>query len=217
MKILLLEDNKKLNETITKRLTMKGYSVLSIIDGAQAYEKITDGFSCFILDINVPNVDGIKILKKIREYYQTLPVIIISASVELDVIKQAYDFGCNDFLKKPFFIDELEIKVDKLCNIPKNELLFNNNCIFNFNESFITIDEDKKILTEKENLLVNLLLLNKNKLVSYESIQNYVWKGEYASIDAIRTLIRRLRKKMDNSTIKASSNRGYFLSVDCSN
>ena len=64
MKILLLEDNKKLNETITKRLGMKGYSVLSIIDGAEAFEKITDGFSCFILDINVPNIDGIKILKE---------------------------------------------------------------------------------------------------------------------------------------------------------
>ena len=124
MKILLLEDNKKLNETITKRLGIKGYSVLSIIDGAEAFEKITDGFSCFILDINVPNIDGIKILKKIREYYQTLPVIIISASVELDVIKQAYDFGCNDFLKKPFFIDELEIKIEKFCNIQNNKIYF---------------------------------------------------------------------------------------------
>ena len=137
MKILLLEDNKKLNETITKRLGMKGYSVLSIIDGAEAFEKITDGFSCFILDINVPNIDGIKILKKIREYYQTLPVIIISASVELDVIKQAYDFGCNDFLKKPFFIDELEIKIEKFCNIQNDKIYFDENCYFDFKLSII--------------------------------------------------------------------------------
>ncbi len=92
MKILLLEDNQKLNETITKRLKMKNYTVISFTDGAEAYAKITEGFSCFILDINVPNVDGINILKKIREFYETVPVIIISASVELDIYKRmAYD------------------------------------------------------------------------------------------------------------------------------
>jgi len=214
MKIFLLEDNKTLNEAIKLKFELKGYKVFSYECGEEAFNNITNGFSCFLLDIHVPNIDGINILKKIREYYDNVPVIIISSTVELDIIKKSYDFGCNDYLKKPFFIDELEIKVDKLCNIPDNEILFNQNCLFNFNESFITIDGDKKILTEKENLLVNLFLLNKNKLVSYESIQNYVWKGEYASIDAIRTLIRRLRKKMDNSIIKASSNRGYLLSVD---
>jgi DNA-binding NtrC family response regulator len=70
------------------------------------------------------NIDGIKILKKIREFYSGLPVIIISASVELDVIKQAYEFGCNDFLKKPFFIDELEIKIERYCNIQNDKIFF---------------------------------------------------------------------------------------------
>jgi DNA-binding response OmpR family regulator len=214
MKIFLLEDNKTLNEAIKFKFELKGYKVFSYECGKEAIDNITNGFSCFLLDIHVPNVDGISILKKIREYYDTVPVIIISSTVELDIIKKSYDFGCNDYLKKPFYIDELEIKVDKLCNIPKNELLFNNNCLFNFNESFITIDGEKRILTEKENLLINLFLLNKNKLVSYENIQNYVWKGEYASIDAIRTLIKRLKKKMTTITIKASSNRGYILSID---
>lgn len=216
MKIFLLEDNKTLNEAIKLKFELKGYKVSSYECGKDALNNITNGFSCFLLDIHVPNVDGINILKKIREYYDIVPVIIILSTVELDIIKKSYDFGCNDYLKKPFFIDELEIKVDKLCNIPKKEVIFNKNCFFNFNENFVIIEGDKKVLTEKENLLVNLLLLNKNKLVSYESIQNYVWKGEYASIDAIRTLIRRLRKKIGNLSIKAFSNRGYFLSVDCS-
>jgi len=214
MKIFLLEDNKTLNEAIKLKFELKGYKVYSYICGKEAYDNITNGFSCFLLDIHVPNIDGIKILKKIREFYDNVPVIIISSTVELDIIKKSYSFGCNDYLKKPFFIDELEIKVDKFCNIPNNEVIFNDNCSFNFNESFISIAGSKKNLTEKENLLVNLFLLNKNKLVSYESIQNYVWKGEYASIDAIRTLIRRLRKKMDNSTIKSFSNRGYIMMVN---
>jgi two-component system, OmpR family, response regulator len=211
MKILLLEDNKKLNETITKRLTMKGYSVLSIIDGAQAYEKITDGFSCFILDINVPNVDGIKILKKIREYYQTLPVIIISASVELDVIKQAYDFGCNDFLKKPFFIDELEIKIERFCNIQNNKIYFDENCYFDFKSSIIQMNDKEVRLTKKEKLLINLFLTKKNQVISYESIENYVWEGNFASLESIRSLIRRVRKIIDKDYIQTVVDTGYIF------
>lgn len=211
MKILLLEDNNKLNETITKRLTMKGYSVLSIIDGAQAYEKITDGFSCFILDINVPNVDGIKILKKIREYYQTLPVIIISASVELDVIKQAYDFGCNDFLKKPFFIDELEIKIERFCNIQNDKIYFDENCYFDFKSSIIQMNDKEVRLTKKEKLLINLFLTKKNQVISYESIENYVWEGNFASLESIRSLIRRVRKIIDKDYIQTVVDTGYIF------
>ncbi len=97
MKLLLLEDNEKLNKTIEKRLKLKGYEVNTFINGDEAFNSITDGYSCFILDINVPKVDGIKILKKIREYYTDVPVVIISSTVELDIIKESYDFGCNDY------------------------------------------------------------------------------------------------------------------------
>jgi two-component system, OmpR family, response regulator len=211
MKILLLEDNKKLNETITKRLKLKGYNVLSFTDGAQAYEKIADGFSCFILDINVPNIDGIKILKKIREYYKSLPVIIISASVELDVIKQAYDFGCNDFLKKPFFIDELEIKIEKLCNIQDEKIYFDENCYFDFKSSIINLHDQEIRLTKKEKLLMNLFLTKKNQVISYESIENYVWEGSFASLESIRSLIRRLRKIFNNEYIQTIVDTGYIF------
>ena len=213
MKILLLEDNQKLNETITKRLKMKGYNLLSFTDGARAYEAVSDGFSCFILDINVPNIDGIKILKKIREYYPTLPVIIISASVELDVIKQAYDLGCNDFLKKPFFIDELEIKIEKLCKIQNDEICFDENCYFDFKSSVIK-KKDKEIrLTKKEKLLMNLFLTKKNQVISYESIESYVWEGNFASLESIRSLIRRLRKVIDKDYIQTVVDTGYIFKI----
>lgn len=213
MRVLLLEDNKKLNETISKRLKMKDYSVLTFTDGALAFEAITDGFSCFILDINVPNIDGIKILKKIREYYSSLPVIIISASVELDVIKQAYDFGCNDFLKKPFFIDELEIKIEKLCNIQNEKIAYDKNSYFDFKSSIIQIAEKEIRLTKKEKLLMNLFLTKKNQVISYESIENYVWEGNFASLESIRSLIRRLRKVLDKEYIQTVVDTGYIFKV----
>ena len=211
MKNLLLEDNKKLNETITKRLKMKGYNILSFLDGAEAYEKIADGFSCFILDINVPNIDGIEILRKIREYYQSLPVIIISASVELDIIKQAYYFGCNDFLKKPFFIDELEIKIEKLCNIQNDKIFFDDNSFFDFKSSLLVVNGVENRLTKKEKLLMNLFLTKKNQVISYEAIENYVWEGSFASLESIRSLIRRIRKILDKEFIHTVIETGYIF------
>ena len=211
MKILLLEDNKKLNETITKRLKIKNYEVTSCIDGMEAYEKVTDGFSCFILDINVPNVNGIKILKKIREFYDDVPIIIISASVELDLIKESYDYGCNDFLKKPFFIDELEIKIEKLCNIQDEFIYFDKECYFDFKSSNIIIRKEEFRLTKKEKLLVNLFLTKKNQVLSYEAIENYVWEGSFASLESIRSLIRRLRKVLQNDYIQTVVDTGYIF------
>ena len=211
MRILLLEDNKKLNETITKRLKMKNYNVASFTDGAEAYEKITEGFSCFILDINVPNIDGINILRKIREFYEIVPVIIISASVELDVIKQSYDFGCNDYLKKPFFIDELEIKIEKLCQIKDDKIYFDIDSYFDFISSTIISNNKEIRLTKKEKLLINLFLSKKNQVITYETIENYVWEGNYVSLESIRSLIRRLRKILDKDFIQIVIDTGYIF------
>ncbi|PID48234.1 MAG: DNA-binding response regulator [Proteobacteria bacterium] len=211
MKILLLEDNKKLNETITKRLKLKGYKVSSFTDGLEALENIDEGFSCYILDINVPNMDGTKILQRIRKIYKNLPVIIISSSVELETIKDAYKFGCNDFLKKPFFIDELEIKIEKFCKIDDNKIYFDNNSFFDFNSSIAKIQNKETRLTRKEKLLLNILLVNKNKLVSYSTIENYVWQGSFVSLESIRSLIRRLRKILEKDYIKTIVDNGYIF------
>ena len=211
MKILLLEDNKKLNSTIKKRLELKGYKVSNFIDGKEAFDKITDGFSCFILDINVPNIDGISILKKIREYYNDVPIIIISATVELDMIKGAYDLGCSDYLKKPFFIDELEIKIEKLCQIKDERIEFDENCYFDYKSSNITIDEETIRLTKKERLLLNLFLTKRDQVLSYETIENYVWEGSFASIDSIRSLVKRLRKNLRKEYIQTVVDTGYIF------
>ncbi len=214
MKIMLLEDNKKLNTTIKKRLELKGYKIFNFIDGQEAYDNITEGFSCFILDINVPNVDGIKILKKIREYYNEVPVIIISATVELDIIKESYDYGCNDYLKKPFFIDELEIKVERLCQIKDDLITFDKDCFFDYKSSTITIEKETHRLTKKERLLMNLFLTKKNQVLTYEEIENYVWEGAFASIESIRSLIRRLRKVVQKDYIQTVVDTGYVFKTD---
>ena len=149
MKILLLEDNNRLNNSIVKRLEIKGYKVDSFIDGHEALNSIFDGYDCFILDINVPSIDGINILKVIRENDKNIPILIISSNIDLDTIKNAYGYGCNDYLKKPFFIDELEVKIEKLCQL--------DNEIISLDEQF-TYDIKKLVidLTVKKKIFLNL-------------------------------------------------------------
>lgn len=211
MKILLLEDNARLNATIVKRLEAKAYIVDSFIDGQEAYNALDNGYSCFILDINVPSLDGIEILKQIRDFYPETPVIIISSSVELEVIKDAYNYGCNDFLKKPFFIDELEIKIEKLCNIRHDIVDLGHDCQFDFKTSLLRIGSLEEHLSRKEKLLLNVLISEKGKVVSFDKIQAMVWEGNFASLDSIRSLMRRLRKKIPFECIETVVDVGYIL------
>ncbi|MCF6173891.1 MAG: response regulator transcription factor [Campylobacteraceae bacterium] len=206
----MLEDNKRLNSTITKRLELKGYEIYSFLDGQEAYASIDDGYSCFILDINVPSVDGIEILKKIREFNANTPIIIISSTVELDIIKDAYNYGCNDYLKKPFFIDELEIKIEKLCHYDKDIIEIQDGWIFYFKDSALEIDGKREHLSKKERLLLNLLLSKRGKVVSFASIQDIVWDGVFVSIDSIRSLMRRIRKKFPKDCIETVVDVGYL-------
>jgi len=209
MKLLLLEDNTKLNTTIVKRLQLKGYLVHSFIDGKDAYDALSDEYDCFILDINVPNVDGIKILKHIREFYQKIPIIIISASVELDLIKRSYDFGCNDYIKKPFFIEELEIKIEQLCQIDNTKIQFDTKNYFDEQSGTLFLEKKEIRLTRKERLLLTLFLNKRNQIISYEEIKDYVWKGDYVSSESIRTLVRRIRKIFDKKYIETIIDIGY--------
>jgi len=99
MKILVLEDNTTLCNFIKDSLNKEGYSVDTFNDGEEALEVLNNGYSCFILDINVPSIDGISILDTVRIFNKTTPVIIISANHELEKIQASYELGCDDYLK----------------------------------------------------------------------------------------------------------------------
>jgi len=216
VKILLLEDNKRLNSTIERRLKLEGYEVDTFVDGEKANDAIGGGYSCFVLDINVPSLNGVEILKNIREYFPNVPIIIISSTVELEIIKDAYALGCDDYLKKPFYIDELIIKIKKLCNVEKNIVKIGENYLFDTKENTLYADGKIVELSKKEELLLELFINYADKLVTYERIQSFVWEGSLTTVDSIRTLVKRLRKKLPEGCIKTEINKGYrFLSYGC--
>jgi len=212
MKILLLEDNERLNNSIVKRLEFKGYKIDAFTDGHDALDKIYDGYDCFILDINVPSIDGISILREIRETYQTIPILVISSNIDLDTIKNAYGFGCNDYLKKPFYIDELEVKIEILCHLDADIISLNDGFTYDIKKRELFNDSLIK-LTKKETLLLHHLITNKNKVLNYSSILNYVWEGDVATTDSLRTLVMRLRKKIPKDSLETIVDFGYKFHI----
>lgn len=214
MKIFLLEDNKRLNETIVKKLEFKGYCVESFEDGAEAMASIDGGYDCFVLDINVPSVNGIKILREIKKSYSDTPIVMISALIEIDTIREAYGLGCEDYIKKPFYIDELEIKIEKLTQSCTSTILLTENVEFNMKSGQVTEEGREVKLTKKELLLLRLLCRKKNLPVAAEEILQYVWEGEFASPDTMRMLVMRLRKKLPKVTIETLIDSGYRIKID---
>jgi DNA-binding response OmpR family regulator len=214
MKILLLEDNKRLSNLIIDALSQKNYQIDWFEDGREALNAIYDGYDCFILDINVPGIDGITLLKEIRIMDSKTPAIIISANVELETIKDAYNMGCDEYLKKPFYIYELELKLDKFCKKDKKNIPLPKNYAYNIDIETLYDDKKEKIkLAKKEILLINLFIKNLGKLVTFEEIEQYVWEGDLTTNDNIRALVKRLRKKLPKDTILSQGGIGYKLNT----
>ena len=214
MKILILEDNEALCNVMKKALEKESYAVDIFTDGNKALDVISNGYSCFILDINVPSIDGIEVLKYIRQNHKDIPVIIISSNHELEKIQLSYEKGCNDYLKKPFFMYELVHKIKHLCQLEDKYIIFNQNIKYNFIEHILYNDETKVVLAKKEILFLELFAKNVNRVVSYEEIDEYVWEGEDTNMDNIRALIKRLRKKLPQESIKIVTGVGYTLCSD---
>ncbi len=213
MKILVLEDNENLYTFIKNSLIKEGYAVDTFIDGEKCLEVLNNGYACFILDVNVPSIDGISILETIRIYNKEIPVIIMSANHELEKIQASYELGCDDYLKKPFLMYELIQKVKKLCEIKEKMFDFTNGFFYDYkNRNLIGPKGDIK-LAKKEILFLELLCKNPSRIFSFEEIENYVWEGEDTTLINIRALIKRLRKKIPTNAITIVKGIGYKLNI----
>lgn len=211
MKILVLEDNERLCNLMKQALTKSRYKVDTVNDGENALEMITNGYSCFILDINVPSLDGISILEYIRMYHKDVPVIIISSNHELEKIQKSYEVGCNDYLKKPFFMYELVQKVQKLCKIKNSLIDFGEGFVFDYDRQFLMKGTEQIKLAKKEILFLELLVKDIHRVFRFDEIEDYVWEGEETNLTNIRALVKRLRKKIPVDCIKIVKGIGYSM------
>lgn len=219
MNILLIEDDLTLNELITDYLKLNGNSVVSLEDGMNAIDTINKtNFDLYIIDINIPHINGLEIVKYIRQKDLSTPIIMITASMELENFKTAYKNGCDDYIKKPFYLEELEIRIDKLLSKKSNGnslIKISDTITYDTEYEELSVRGEVKRLRKKERLLLNILLKNINKLVSNEIIENYVWENEIKELYPLRQLVNDLRKHFDNGEkfIFAERGMGYKFEI----
>ena len=226
MRLLVVEDEKKLNELITKKLKKEYYGVDSCFDGEEAirYVEGTE-YDAIILDIMLPKLDGFEVIKRIRAKKNKVPILLLTARDNIDDKVKGLDYGADDYLVKPFIFEELMARIRVLLRRNSGNA---DNVITIAN---LKVDLDAKLvfrddvlikLSGREYSVLEYLIRNKGKILPRERIENHIWNYEYeGGTNVIDVYIRYLRKKIDDSytpkLIHTIRGLGYVLRVDNEN
>ena len=201
MRILIVEDEKDLCQMIAKSLKESGYEVDIANNGNEAMELLdVENYDLIVLDLNLPEIDGMEILEEFRTFNQDTKIIILSARSQIKDKVEGLDKGANDYLSKPFHLDELEARIRSLTRrnfITNNQMLSYKNLNYDSKKRIVKIDDKEISLTRKELGILEYLLLNRGRPISQEELIDHVWDS---SVDlfsnSIRVHISALRKKL---------------------
>lgn len=220
MRLLLAEDELALSKALTAILERNNYSVDPVYDGEAALEYLkADNYDGVILDIMMPKVDGIAVLKEIRGKGNWIPVLLLTAKSEVDDKVLGLDAGANDYLTKPFHSKELLARIRAMTRTQAQQadnLLQLGNVTLNRATFELSTPKGSLRLANKEYQMMELLLVNPKNLISSERFLEKIWGYDSeAEINVVWVYISYLRKKLialkANIRIKATRNAGYSL------
>lgn len=201
MRLLLVEDEPSLRESVARKLHRAGYETDDCGDGETALEMLAaEQYDLVLLDLNLPRVDGMTVLRTLRKTDLETPVLILSARSEIADKVEGLDAGANDYLAKPFHLAELEARVRSLTRrqfIQRNVCLRCGRLSFDTKSRVAMADGQPVSLTRKESSVLEYLLLHQGRPVSQEELMEHVWDGRVdAFSNSIRVHISALRKKL---------------------
>jgi len=216
MKIILLEDDFSLNKVITSFLRQRGFFVDSYSNGDEAAKALLKAkYDLCIFDINVPCIDGHGVLEFIRKENIDTPVIMMSAMKDLETIKRSYDNGCNDYLKKPFEIEELQLRVEYILkqSLPQQNHLIRlkHGYFFDLKKELLLKNDIIIDLSIKEQLMLSLFVKNIGTTVTTQMLIDYVWNGNEIELVSMRTIVHKLKSKLKSGMIVNLRGVGYKL------
>jgi DNA-binding response OmpR family regulator len=216
MKILLLEDETMLNEAITEFLEAHNHEVVPFFEGNAALEQVEkERFDLLILDINVPNIDGLKFLETLQNAKIQTPAIFISAMRGMEEIARAYELGCYDYLKKPFHLPELLLhikKIDQLLGIrDKQHIRLSARYSFDKAGERLLFDNAPVALTRRQMQIIRLLAIHQGSVVDFEMLRHYVWDDAIIDNAVMRAEVSRLKKSLKEDFIVNIRGVGYRI------
>mgnify|MGYP003600818144 FL=1 len=219
MKILLLEDDVILNEIIEEFLLSLNYEVITAFDGNIAEELIyEESFDLLLFDVNIPNITGFELLKNIRQNNINIPIIFITSRHTADDVKIGFNSGCDDYIKKPFELSELQLRIENIKRLRQidnhGQIKIDNDTFYNYEKKVITRNHEEFNLSKIEAKILEYFLKNKNKTISIDeiSVNNWLY-DEMPESTTIRTYIKNLRKKLNDETITTLKGIGYRFNI----
>lgn len=216
MRLLIVEDEETLLKAIRKGFEKSGYASDTARDGEEALDKFFGAaYDVIILDLNLPRLDGLEVLKTIRENSKDVGVLILSARGEVEDKVEGLDLGANDYLAKPFSFHELKARVRALVRRDyrtEDRVIESGGILLDTALREVTVDDTTIALTNKEYGILEYLLLHKGEIQSAETIIEHVW-DENADMfsNAFKVHLSSLRKKLPKAFIKTVKGAGYYV------
>ena len=215
-KLLLLEDESALNETITEFLEEQGYDVVSVFDGDEAEEKLYEThFDLLLLDVNVPGTDGFSLLRSARQAGIQTPAIFLTSRNALVDLEDGFESGADDYLRKPFALKELLLRIENLLRRTfhherGNQIELGENLYYDTAALALYKNGEAVTLSDKESRLLKLFIQRRGELIVHEVIREQLWDfDEEPSDDALRTYIKHLRQILGKERIVSHKRLGY--------
>ncbi len=216
-KILLLEDDVILNETVCEYLEDVDYDVDPVEDGEEALDKIYETtYDILLLDVKVPGISGFELLAEVRKRGIFTPAIFITSLNSIDDLDKGYESGCEDYIRKPFALRELHIRVETILkrdffqHTSSDRIEIDDNIYYEIASNILYVDSSEQVLNKKESKLLKLFLQHQNQVVTHEKIYDTLWDyDETYSEASLRTYIKNLRKLLGKEKIVSIKKQGY--------
>ncbi len=216
MRILLIEDDALIGDGIKTGLEKMGFTIDWFDDGGDGEEALLQApYDAVILDLGLPGKDGLDILKSWRGRGRREPVLVLTARGDVDQRITGLNNGADDYLSKPFALKEVQARLNALIRRNNGQVLPQITCkgvCYDPQTRKVALNGKEIILSPKELIVLELLLMNKNKVLSKETIENkiYSWDDEVQS-NAVEVHIHHLRKKLGKDIVKTINKIGYVM------
>lgn len=219
LNILYIEDEKDIRENLTKTLELIFNGVSSYEDAESAMISYNENTPDLILsDINLPKMSGLEFSKKLRDIDRNIPIILLTAHTQTEMLLEAVKLHLVSYLTKPVVFDELydsfKIALKDILENKESILFLENNIQYDIDKKLASLDDNEIRLTASEIRFLDILIEKKSKTVSMQEIKNRLWDDtDYATDTAFKSVLNKLRNKIGKDSIKNISGIGYYLNL----
>jgi|YNPMSStandDraft_1061717.scaffolds.fasta_scaffold28512_2 DNA-binding response OmpR family regulator len=211
MKVLLVEDDRLLGDSLTEYLQSEGFITDWVYDPREVMDLLeVSRYDVIVLDLMMPHIGGEELIKAIREKDKETPILVLTAKHRLEDKRTCFELGADDYLTKPFEMEELTLRLKALYRRknPQDVVVIDEVEVC-FSKEMVKVKGKPISLSKKDWLVLKFLVENRGRFVSHEEILNYVWGDEPVGEDVVRAHIKNLRKLLPEGFIRTMKGRGY--------